>query len=163
MFHSHQNIYKIYVRPWLCMMRTMLNLCNCWLCLTKYIMTDCRHQNRNLLEFLLHLKQWHNHILSIVVNEQVALWTDQVALPSQSDKTFYATVFIKVLIQMWHRGPKPVVFDFFYWIILYTAFTSKYFLQYQNILFLTEVMLICLEQSKKWKKRIKSLTFFVSS
>jgi len=48
---------------------------------------------------------------------------------------------------MWHRGLKPVASRFwvFDWFTFYTASASKYFLQYQNILFLTEVLL---EQSK---------------
>ena len=52
---------------------------------------------------------------------------------------------------MWLRGPKPVVwhFELFYSTIFYTAFASKYFLQNQNILFLTEVVLVLSEQSKK--------------
>src|SRR6218665_532523 len=40
-----------------------------------------------------------------------------------------------------------VIFGFFYLVIFDTASASKYFLQNQNILFLTELML--LEQSKK--------------
>ena len=39
-------------------------------------------------------------------------------------------------------------------------FASKYFLQYQNIWFLTEVILIWLEQSKTWKKTNKKLNIF---
>ena len=31
---------------------------------------------------------WRNHAWSIVVNDQVALWTDQVALPSDLIKQF---------------------------------------------------------------------------
>ena len=62
---------------------------------------------------------------------------------------------------MWHRGPKPVTCRYwlFCWIIFYSASASKYFLQNQNISFLTEVILVCLEQSKKWKNRIKCLGF----
>jgi len=63
---------------------------------------------------------------------------------------------------MWHRGPKPVVCRFwlFYFIIFYTACASKCFLQNQNILFLTEVILVWLDQ-KSERNRKKSLTFCV--
>jgi len=56
---------------------------------------------------------------------------------------------------MWHRGPKPVAFRFYllYLIIFYTAFASKYFLQNENILFLTEVILVWLV--KKSNKKVK--------
>ena len=62
---------------------------------------------------------------------------------------------------MWHRDPKPITCRFwlFCWIIFYIASASKYFLQNQNISFLTEVILVWLEQSKKWKDRIKCLRF----
>ena len=33
-------------------------------------------------------EQWRNHAWSIMVNDQVALWTDQVALPSDLIKQF---------------------------------------------------------------------------
>ena len=32
--------------------------------------------------FMVTEHQWRNHTWAIVVNDQVALWTDQVALPS---------------------------------------------------------------------------------
>jgi len=49
------------------------------------------------------------------------------------------------------QNPLLVVFGFFYFTIFYTASASKYLLQNQNILSLTEVTLIWLEQSKNWK------------
>jgi len=63
---------------------------------------------------------------------------------------------------MWHRGPKPVVCHFwlFYLIIFYTASASKYFLQNENILVLTEDILVWLEQSKKLKKSINKFMVF---
>jgi len=63
----------------------------------------------------------------------------------------------------WHRGPKAVAcrFCIFYWPSILHCISLKYFLQYQKILFLTEVILIWLEQSKKWKNWIKGLRFFV--
>ena len=45
--------------------------------------------------------------------------------------------------------------SFFYLIVFYTASASKYFLQNQNILFLTEVILVRLEQLKSYKIRKK--------
>ena len=42
-----------------------------------------------------------------------------------------------------------VILGFFYSIVFYTASASKYFLQNQNVLFLTEVILVWLE--KPWK------------
>jgi len=53
--------------------------------------------------------------------------------------------------------------SFFYFIIFYIASASKYLLQNQDILFLSEVIPAWLEQSQKWKNWIYSLRFFVSS
>ena len=63
---------------------------------------------------------------------------------------------------MWHWGPKPVTCRFwlFYLLIFYTASASKYFLQNENILLLTEVILVWLEQSKQVKKSIKKFMIF---
>ena len=61
------------------------------------------------------------------------------------------------------QGPKTrrlSFLAFFYSITFYTAFASKYFLQNQNILFLTTRLISTI---KKVKKLIKSLRFFVSS
>ena len=64
---------------------------------------------------------------------------------------------------LWHRESKPVSCRFwlFYSIIFYTASASNYFLQNQNILFLTEVIFVWFEQSIKWKNWIKSNIFRV--
>ena len=53
---------------------------------------------------------------------------------------------------LWQRGPKSVACRLwlFHLIILYIASASKYIWQNKNILFLTEVILVWLEQ-KKWK------------
>src|SRR6218665_1170877 len=40
------------------------------------------------------------------------------------------------------QNPSLVVFGFFYSIVFYTASASKYFLHNQNILFVTEVILV---------------------
>ena len=50
--------------------------------------------------------------------------------------------FLDIWEDMWHRGPKLVTCRFwlFYSVIFYTASASKYILQNQNILFLTEVI-----------------------
>ena len=56
------------------------------------------------------------------------------------------------------QNPSLVVFGFLL-IIFYTASASKYFLQNQNISFLTKVILVWLERSKKWKNWIKCLRF----
>jgi len=61
---------------------------------------------------------------------------------------------------MWHRGPKPVTCRF--WIFLnhiLPCICFKILLQNQNISFLTEVIHVWLEQSKKLKNRIKCLRF----
>jgi len=71
--------------------------------------------------------------------------------------------FTRNLKQTWHRDSKSVTcyFSFLLNHILH-CICFKILLQNQNILFLTEVILVWLEQSKKWKNRIKSLRFFVS-
>ena len=43
-----------------------------------------KRQNRDFVS----VSQWRNHTWAIVVNDQVALWTDQVALPSDLIKQF---------------------------------------------------------------------------
>ena len=48
-----------------------------------------------------------------------------------------------------------------YCIVFYTASASKYILRNQNILFLTEVILVWLEELKNCKNRFKSLIFCV--
>jgi len=54
---------------------------------------------------------------------------------------------------MWHGGQNTVTRHFWrsYLIVFYTASASKYFVQNQNILFLTEVMLVWLEQKNAQK------------
>jgi len=56
-------------------------------------------------------------------------------------------------VSMWHRGSKPVACRFWlsYSVIFHTASASKYSLYNQNILFLTEVILVSLEHSKREK------------
>jgi len=63
------------------------------------------------------------------------------------------------------QGPKTrhLLFLAFYWVIFYTASASKYFFQNANVLFLTEVILVWLEQSKKWEKSYKKFKIFVWS
>jgi len=58
------------------------------------------------------------------------------------------------------QNPSLVDFVFFYSVIFYIASASKYILQNQNILFLTEVILDWIEQSKKWKKSNKKFKNF---
>jgi len=62
---------------------------------------------------------------------------------------------------MWHRASNPLCrFWLFYSIIFYTASDSKYIVQNKNILFPSEVILVWLEQSKKWKKSNKKFNIF---
>ena len=98
---------------------------------------------------------WDNEIFAL---SRVA-YIHNIYTYIQTEITVFSHLFPA---QMWHRGPKPVACRFwlFYWIIICTAFASKYFLQYQNILFLTEVILVWLEQSKKWKKLNKKFKIF---
>ena len=56
-------------------------------------------------------------------------------------------------------GQKPIACQFGY-LQFYTASASKYILENQNILFITEVILIWLEQSKKGKKSNKKFKIF---
>jgi len=49
------------------------------------------------------------------------------------------------------QNPSLVSFGFFHLIIFYTASASRYFLQNQNILFLSKVLLVLFEQSKSEK------------
>jgi len=85
-------------------------------------------------------------------------------LCSEDSVSIDATSIIHVLIcDTGAQTPSPFRFWLFYWIIFYTASASKYLLQNQNISFLTEIILVCLERSKKWKKSNKMFKFFVSS
>ena len=67
-----------------------------------------------------------------------------VKIESFDGSITFAKFIISSDSYMWHRGPKIRRLSFLAFFI-YTAFASKYFLQYQNILFLSEVILFWLE------------------
>ena len=55
---------------------------------------DKIHLNTTSEKIFESFEQWRNHAWSIVVNDQVALWADQVALPLGFDKTIYVKLAI---------------------------------------------------------------------